>query len=681
MGKSIKVAILSVTFVVLLAAVVALIVLMHRHSEEKVEHTKHDDDVKASIKAVCDHTDYKQTCVDTLSKTGTHSTDPYDHVKSTFEVTIKKLQDAANNSTLMKEVHADPRTNDALKGCKELADLAAMDLRRSVDKMLGLDLHDVGHVLVQLKIWMSGAITYEQTCLDGFEKTKGDSGEKMRKLLNISMELTSNCLAMITDLSQAFEALDPPQTTNRRLLYLSNNEHILPEWVDATHRSILEKEPIKINPNLTVAQDGSGDFLTIMDALKVIPTKSKKGYVLYIKEGIYNEIIRFPKNLTHLVVIGDGPEKTRITGNLNFIDGVSTFHTATVAVSGDFFIAKDIGFVNTAGPEKHQAVALRVSADRTIFYNCHMHGYQDTLYAHTYRQFYRDCTITGTIDFVFGDGAVVLQNCIMVVRRPMDNQNCIVTAQGRKEMRQPTGLVLQNCSIVADPLYFPVRMERKSYLGRPWKQYSRTIIMESFIDDLIQPQGWLPWNETFAFDTLYYSEFNNHGPGSSKLQRIPWPGVKELSSKGIKRFLAGKFITGDTWIPPTGVPYISGFMFDPPKDDEKKKKKDDDKKKKKDDDKKEKKKKKDKKSDEESGEDKSEKKKKKEKKRKKDKDGSISDPPSSSPAPSPAESPSIIPNQLPNSDISAPASSQAPSPKASPETKKGFFNRVFGKVL
>lgn len=330
MGSTAKVAILSVTFIALLAAVVALIVMMHRHSEEKAEHTKQDDDVKASIRAVCEHTDYKETCVESLSKTGTHSTDPYDHVKATFEITIKQLEDAANNSTLMKEVHADPRTNDALKCCKELADLAVMDLRRSVDKMLGFDLSDVGHSLVQLKIWMSGAITYEQTCLDGFEKTEGDSGERMRKLLNISMELTSNCLAMITDLSQAFEIIDTPQNSNRRLLHMSNNDLNLPEWVDDNDRSMLQKAPKKINPNLTVAQDGSGDFLSIVEALKVIPTKSKKGFVLYIKQGVYNEIIRFPKNLTHLVLIGDGPEKTKITGNLNYIDGVSTFHTATV---------------------------------------------------------------------------------------------------------------------------------------------------------------------------------------------------------------------------------------------------------------------------------------------------------------------------------------------------------------
>ncbi|KAI3810484.1 hypothetical protein L1987_20100 [Smallanthus sonchifolius] len=657
-----KLAILTVASVVLLAAVIALIVMMNGYSESKSEHTKAEDEVKASIKAVCDNTDYKQTCVDSLSNAHTQSTDPYELVKTLFEITINNLEDAAKNSSIMKEIDKDPRTNDAVKSCKELAGLAAIDLRRSFENINIFNLNDLGQALFQLKIWMSGAISYEQTCLDGFEKTEGDFGERMKKFLNQSMELTSNCLALITDFSQAFQAFGVPPTANRRLL---NNDYSLPEWVDDTKRRILEDEPVKMVPNVTIAQDGSGNFNSINEALKGIPVNGEDMYVIYIKEGIYNEIIRIPKNLTHVTVIGDGPDRTKITGSLNFIDGITTYHTATFAVAGDFFMAKDIGFENTAGPEKHQAVALRVSADRTIFYNCRMDGYQDTLYTHTYRQFYRECTISGTIDFIFGDGAVVLQNCIMIVRKPKDNQNCIVTAQGRKEVRQPTGLVLQNCSIVADPIYFPVRMQQKSYLGRPWKQFSRTIIMESFIDDLIQPQGWLPWNETFAFDTLFYTEFNNHGPGSSKLQRVQWPGVKELSAKRIHRFTAGKFIIGDRWIPPTGVPYTSGFMFEPPQDDSKDNDSsddDDDGNKSKDDDKDEKKKKKPKDDDG--------KKSKKKKKSKKDKDKDKGE--------APAESPGNI---IPESDISAPASTQAVlSPEASPKDKKGtFFQRFFGK--
>lgn len=194
-----------------------------------------------------------------------------------------------------------------------------------------------------------------------------------------------------------------------------------------------------------------------------------------------------------------------------------------------------------------------------------MDGYQDTLYAHTYRQFYSNCEISGTIDFVFGDAAAVFQNCTFVVRKPLNNQQCIVTAQGRKDIRQPTGLVLQNCSFVADPDYYPSRNILKSYLGRPWKEFSRTIIMESFIDDLIQPQGWLPWNQTFALETLFYTEFNNRGPGSYKQDRLKWSGVKELPVKRIQRFTASRFIEAESWLPATGVPFYPGLIFPPPK--------------------------------------------------------------------------------------------------------------------
>lgn len=222
-------------------------------------------------------------------------------------------------------------------------------------------------------------------------------------------------------------------------------------------------------------------------------------------------------------------------------------------------MAKGIGFENSAGAAKHQAVALRVQSDTSIFYQCQMDGYQDTLYTHTKRQFYRDCTISGTIDFIFGDAAVIFQNCTFVVRKPMDNQGCIVTAQGRKESRQTSAIVIQKSSFIADPEYFPVRKQLKSYLGRPWKEFSRTIIMESFIDDLIDPDGWLPWMGTFALETCFYTEFQNTGPGSSKDNRVKWGGIKTLTAEQILEFTAANFISGDLWIPPTGVPYQSGM--------------------------------------------------------------------------------------------------------------------------
>ena len=229
-------------------------------------------------------------------------------------------------------------------------------------------------------------------------------------------------------------------------------------------------------------------------------------------------------------------------------------------VVGDRFMAKDIGFENTAGAIKHQAVALRVQSDQSIFYNCQIDGYQDTLYAHSHRQFYRDCTISGTIDFIFGDSAAVLQNCKIIVRKPLENQQCIVTAQGRIERREVSALVLQNCVISGAPEYLFVKDKNKAYLGRPWKEFSRTIIMQSQIDDIIAPEGWLPWNGDFALNTLWYAEFGNRGPGAVQTNRVKWSGIKQIKGAEAQTFTASVFLRGDEWIPSSGVPYTPGMF-------------------------------------------------------------------------------------------------------------------------
>lgn len=219
-----------------------------------------------------------------------------------------------------------------------------------------------------------------------------------------------------------------------------------------------------------------------------------------------------------------------------------------------------MGFHNTAGPEKHQAVALRVQSDMSAFYNCRMDAFQDTLYAQTHRQFYRSCAISGTVDFIFGDSSVVLQNCLITVRKPMDNQFNIVTAHGRKDKYEPTGIVLHNCRILPEKKLEPTRFKTLTYLGRPWKEYSRTVIMESFLGDFIQPQGWKEWEGDFALDTLFYAEYGNWGPGAKTDKRVNWKGYKVIKDmKEAQEYTVGPFIQGDSWLKDTGAPYLLGL--------------------------------------------------------------------------------------------------------------------------
>ena len=152
------------------------------------------------------------------------------------------------------------------------------------------------------------------------------------------------------------------------------------------------------------------------------------------------------------------------------------------AVVGDGFIAKGITFENSAGPSKHQAVALRSGSDFSAFYKCSFVAYQDTLYVHSLRQFYRDCDVYGTVDFIFGNAATVLQNCNLYARKPNENQRNLFTAQGREDPNQNTGISILNCKVAAAADLIPVKSQFKNYLGRPWKKYSRTVyrcIMES----------------------------------------------------------------------------------------------------------------------------------------------------------------------------------------------------------
>lgn len=206
-------------------------------------------------------------------------------------------------------------------------------------------------------------------------------------------------------------------------------------------------------------------------------------------------------------------------------------------------------------------MALRNGADLSTFYDCSIEGYQDTLYTHSLRQFYRECDVYGTVDFIFGNAAVVFQNCNIYSRVPIHGQSNTITAQGRTDPNQNTGTSMQNCSLLAGADLAANPGAAITYLGRPWKMYSRTVMMQSFMDSLIDPTGWLAWNGTFAIDTLYYGEYVNRGPGSDTSNRVNWSGVHPVMNRtDAANYTVSNFLLGDNWLPPTGVPYYSGLL-------------------------------------------------------------------------------------------------------------------------
>ena len=233
---------------------------------------------------------------------------------------------------------------------------------------------------------------------------------------------------------------------------------------------------------------------------------------------------------------------------------------ACAGVKGQGFIARAMTFENTAGPQKHQAVAFRSDSDLSVVYRCAIRGFQDTLYAHSMRQFYGECVVTGTVDLIFGDGSVVFQRCTLNARKGLPNQKNTITAQGRKVITEPSGVSIQFSNISAAPDVLASLNSTETFLGRPWKLYSSTVIMQSFISNAIKPQGWLEWNGNFALDTLYYGEYMNTGPGAGLGSRVKWPGFHAINDSAVaNKFSVAQFLVGNSWLPMTGVKYTAGL--------------------------------------------------------------------------------------------------------------------------
>ncbi|KAB2025818.1 hypothetical protein ES319_D06G175100v1 [Gossypium barbadense] len=511
----------------------------------------------ASLKAVCSVTQYPASCFSSISSIApSNTTVPELLFKLSLKVAIDELSSLSHYPTKLKAETNDIRLKSALQVCETMFDDA---LDRLNDSATSLEVGEGEKLLSDskisdLKTWLSTAITDQETCLDSLEELNATKHfnatvvEEMKAAMQNSTEYASNSLAIVARILGLLTDLNI--RIHRRLLGFEKAGSEFPAWVSPTERRLLQES--KPTPNVIVALDGSGNVLTINDAVKLVGKKNESRFVIYVKEGKYVENVILDKHMWNVMIYGDGKTKTLISGSHNFVDGTPTFATATFAVAGKGFIAKGIGFINTAGAAKHQAVAMRSGSDRSVFYRCAFDAYQDTLYAHSNRQFYRECDILGTIDFIFGNAAVVFQSCNILPRQPLANQFNTITAQGKKDPNQNTGICIQKCSISAFG-----NLTAKTYLGRPWKEFSTTVIMQSKIGAFLDPVGWKGWVANVDPPiSIFYAEYQNSGPGSNVDNRVKWAGYRStLSDVDAGKFTVETFIQGHDWLPNATVSY------------------------------------------------------------------------------------------------------------------------------
>ncbi|XP_031124158.1 probable pectinesterase/pectinesterase inhibitor 46 [Ipomoea triloba] len=541
--------IIGLSCVVLVACVVGVAVGVSQTQNGKSKPSGVQN-LSATLKAICDATLYPDSCYTTLGPAATSDNlRPQDIYKLSVRIAVAELSrasDAFFNGNSFRKI-SDPMAARALETCRELLALSMENLNDSMatpEKKLFRSFSD-------FKTWLSSAGTNIETCADTFTNTTHELSTMVLKNLKNSSEFTSNSLAILSVVEKSIEySMESAagilgSVGKRRLMNLD-----VPTWLSGHDRRLLQSSSWGLKIDAVVAKDGSGKYKTIKDALNAVPDKSDKRFVIYVKKGVYLENVKVEKSKWNVMMIGDGKDATVVSGNLNFVDGTPTFQTATFAVFGKGFIARDMGFRNTAGAAKHQAVALMSAADLSVFFRCKMDAFQDTLYAHSNRQFYRDCDISGTVDFIFGNSAAVFQNCNILPRKPLPGQQNTITAQGKTDPNQNTGISIHNCTVSAAEDLAGVA----TFLGRPWKNYSTTVVMRSVMGSLVDPKGWLPWVGDSAPDTIFYGEFQNFGPGAVTGGRVKWKGLKvNITSQIASKFSVKQFIQGDKWIPATGA--------------------------------------------------------------------------------------------------------------------------------
>lgn len=310
--------------------------------------------------------------------------------------------------------------------------------------------------------------------------------------------------------------------------------------VNALAEAVPALKPYICDYDFVVAKDGSGDFLTVQDAINAVPDfRKNKRTTILVRPGEYKERVIVPECKINISLIGQTGAVITNDGYASkknsLGDEMSTSGSSTCYIYAPDFYAEGITFANTAG-RVGQAVACFVSADRAYFKACRFLGNQDTLYTYGKgcRQYYEDCYVEGTVDFIFGWSTAVFNRCTIHSL----GQGYLTAPSTDKE--QKYGYVFYDCKMTAEPGVEGVA------LSRPWRPYAKAVFIHCDLGGHIAPAGWNNWGKKSNEETVTYAEYQNTGEGARPEARAPYGHqLKDLTGYGIEEVLAGN----DGWNP------------------------------------------------------------------------------------------------------------------------------------
>jgi len=304
--------------------------------------------------------------------------------------------------------------------------------------------------------------------------------------------------------------------------------------------SVIQSFASTVKYDFVVAKDGSGNFKTVQEAIDAVPDMRKKTTTIFIKNGIYKEKLILAGSKQMIRLIGEDVNKTILTFDdwaqrkNKFGEDIGTSGSSSFFIYGDDFSAENITFENSAGPVG-QAVAAWVAADKAAFLNCRFLGFQDTLYTFGKgsRQYYKDCYIEGTVDFIFGSSTVIFEHCDIFCKK-----SGYVTAASTPDTTK-FGYVFLNCKVRGDA------PDGSFFLGRPWRPYAKVVFINTELGRVIHSEGWDNWGKESNERTAYYAEYKNRGEGFKPESRVQWS--HQLSADEAKEYTLTNIFRG--WQP------------------------------------------------------------------------------------------------------------------------------------